>query len=164
MVVVMKTDAGTTDVDAVVALVEHAGGSAFVSRGVSRTIVGLVGDLEQFSALNLDAMPGVLEVVRISRPYKLVSRESHSEPSTVEVGGVPIGPGHFTLIAGPCAVETAEQTLEAARMAVAAGASLLRGGARCSPSVQMQLPSTCTHDPSLQRRSMASRASLFRPS
>ncbi len=136
MVVVMKTDAGTTDVDAVVALVEHAGGSAFVSRGVSRTIVGLVGDLEQFTALNLDAMPGVLEVVRISRPYKLVSRESHTEPSTVEVGGVPIGPGHFTLIAGPCAVETAEQTLEAARMAVAAGASLLRGGAykpRTSP-------------------------------
>ena len=119
-----------------VSVVRAAGGEAFVSRGVSRTIVGLVGDVEHFLSLNLAALHGVVDVLRISRPYKLVSRESHAEPSTVVVGGVPIGPGHFTLIAGPCAVETAEQTLAAARMAQAAGARLLRGGAykpRTSP-------------------------------
>jgi 3-deoxy-7-phosphoheptulonate synthase len=136
MVVVMRPGAAPTEVDAVVARVEQAGGSAFVSRGVHRTIVGLVGDVVQFQTLNLRAMPGVGEVVRVSKPYKLVSREHHPEASTVEVGGVPIGPGSFTLIAGPCAVETPEQTLAAAQMAQAAGATLLRGGAykpRTSP-------------------------------
>jgi 3-deoxy-7-phosphoheptulonate synthase len=103
---------------------------------VHRTIVGLVGDVEQFETLNLRAMSGVAEVVRISAPYKLVSRENHPAMSTVTVGGVPIGPDTFTMIAGPCAVETPVQTLAAAKMARAAGAALLRGGAykpRTSP-------------------------------
>jgi 3-deoxy-7-phosphoheptulonate synthase len=136
MVVVMSPDASTEDIEAVVSRVAAAGGSAFVSRGVTRTIVGLVGDIEQFQALNLRAMTGVSNVVRVSTPYKLVSRENHPDRSTVDVSGVPIGPDTFTLIAGPCAVESAEQTLEAAHMAKAAGATLLRGGAfkpRTSP-------------------------------
>ncbi|HUR14362.1 MAG TPA: 3-deoxy-7-phosphoheptulonate synthase [Mycobacteriales bacterium] len=136
MVVVMRPDATPQDVDAVVARVAAAGGEAFVSRGVQRTIVGLIGDIAHFTTLNLRAMPGVGDVVRVSKPYKLVSREHHPEATTVRVGGVPIGPDTFTLIAGPCAVETAEQTLAAAEMAKAAGATLLRGGAfkpRTSP-------------------------------
>ena len=136
MVVVMRPGAAPELVDAVVARVEAAGGAAFVSRGVQRTIVGLVGDVVAFQGLNLRAMPGVGEVVRVSKPYKLVSRENHPEATTVTVGGVPIGPGTFTLIAGPCAVETPEQTLAAAQLAKAAGATLLRGGAfkpRTSP-------------------------------
>jgi 3-deoxy-7-phosphoheptulonate synthase len=136
MVVVMRPDATPEDVDAIVARVEAAGGSAFVSRGVQRTIVGLVGDIAAFTSLNLRAMNGVGDVVRVSKPYKLVSREHHPEATTIRVGGVPIGPDTFTLIAGPCAVETAEQTLAAAEMAKAAGATLLRGGAfkpRTSP-------------------------------
>lgn len=137
MVVVMRPGATAEDVDAVVARVEGAGGSAFISRGVQRTIVGLVGDVVAFQGLNLRAMPGVGEVVRVSKPYKLVSRENHPDASTVTVGGsVHIGPDTFTLIAGPCAVETPEQTFEAAEMAKAAGATMLRGGAykpRTSP-------------------------------
>ena len=140
MVVVMSPDAGPAEIDAVVTRVAAAGGDAFVSRGVSRTIIGLVGDIEQFTTLNLRAMAGVADVVRVSKPYKLVSRDNHPEMTTVWVGGgehrVPIGPGTFTLIAGPCAVETHEQTLESARLAAGAGASLLRGGAykpRTSP-------------------------------
>jgi 3-deoxy-7-phosphoheptulonate synthase len=136
MVVVMSPDASTEDIEAIVSRVEAAGGSAFVSRGVTRTIVGLVGDIEQFQTLNLRAMQGVSNVVRVSTPYKLVSRENHPDRSTVDVSGVPIGPDTFTLIAGPCAVESAEQTMEAAEMAKAAGATLLRGGAykpRTSP-------------------------------
>src|SRR5438270_1821680 len=136
MVVVMAPGATAEELASVVRTVEDAGGSAFVSRGVHRTIVGLVGDVEQFETLNLRALPGVVEVVRISVPYKLVSRENHPATSTVTVAGVPIGPETFTLIAGPCAVETPEQTLESALMAKAAGASLLRGGAykpRTSP-------------------------------
>ena len=136
MVVVMSPDASQADIDSVVELVRTAGGEAFVSRGVSRTIVGLVGDVEQFSTLNLQGLPGVTDVVRISVPYKLVSREHHRARSVIRVRGVPIGPDTLTVIAGPCAVETPEQTLEAARMARAGGASLLRGGAfkpRSSP-------------------------------
>jgi 3-deoxy-7-phosphoheptulonate synthase len=136
MVVVMRPGAGTDEIDAVVERVESAGGSAFISRGVQRTIVGLVGDVAAFQALNLRALPGVVDVVRVSRPYKLVSREHHPEATTIQVGGVPIGPDTFTLIAGPCAVETPDQTLQSALMAKAAGASLLRGGAykpRTSP-------------------------------
>ena len=136
MVVVMAPEATQEDVSAIVDLVRAAGGDAFVSRGVSRTIVGLVGDVDQFGALNLRSRSGVLDVVRISVPYKLISREHHSERSVIRVGGVPIGPDTLTVIAGPCAVETPEQTLTAARMAKAAGASLLRGGAfkpRTSP-------------------------------
>jgi 3-deoxy-7-phosphoheptulonate synthase len=109
---------------------------AFVSRGVKRTIIGLVGDVTQLDPASLRGMPGVRDVMRVSTPYKLVSRENHPERSTVHVGGVPIGPQTVTLIAGPCAVETPEQTLLAARMAQAAGATLLRGGAykpRTSP-------------------------------
>src|SRR3954465_1277049 len=136
MVVVRAPGASAEELAAVVRTVEDAGGSAFVSRGVHRTIVGLVGDVEQFETLNLRTLPGVGEVVRISVPYKLVSRENHPSTSTVTVAGVPIGPDTFTLIAGPCAVETPEQTLEAAQMAKSAGAALLRGGAykpRTSP-------------------------------
>ncbi|MDN3358638.1 3-deoxy-7-phosphoheptulonate synthase [Actinomadura sp. DC4] len=136
MVVIMAPEATESDVEVIVEMVQGVGGKAFVSRGVSRTIVGLVGDVEEFGALNLRSRPGVLDVVRISVPYKLISREHHSARSVIEVGGVPIGPDHLTVIAGPCAVETPEQTLTAARMARAAGASLLRGGAfkpRTSP-------------------------------
>jgi len=139
MVVVMAPDAAQSDIDAVVSRVRGAGGEAFVSRGVSRTIIGLVGDVDGFGALNLDGLPGVSNVVRISSPYKLVSRQHHPDMTTVYVGTkrpVPIGPDTFTLIAGPCAVESPEQTLESAQLAQSAGASLLRGGAykpRTSP-------------------------------
>src|SRR6201992_1980785 len=108
----MSADASAADVDHVVSVVRDAGGEAFVSRGESRTIIGLSGDIERLAAtLNLARLPGGADVV-------------------------PIGPDTLTVIAGPCAVETPEQTMAAARMARAAGASLLRGGAfkpRSSP-------------------------------
>jgi len=136
MVVVMAPEATQSDVDTIVDLVRTAGGEAFVSRGVSRTIIVLVGDVDQFGALNLRSRAGVGDVVRISVPYKLVSREHHPSRSVITVGGVPIGPDTMTVIAGPCTVETPEQTLTSALMAKAAGASMLRGGAfkpRTSP-------------------------------
>ncbi|MER5649187.1 3-deoxy-7-phosphoheptulonate synthase [Streptosporangium sp. NPDC002524] len=136
MVIVMGPGATRENVEAIVEIIATAGGEAFVSRGVSRTIIGLVGDIAQLATLDLRGMPGVADVIRVSAPYKLVSRDNHPERSTVRVGGVPIGPDTVTLIAGPCAVETPEQTLGAALMAKAAGATLLRGGAykpRTSP-------------------------------
>ncbi|MFL6129867.1 MAG: 3-deoxy-7-phosphoheptulonate synthase [Mycobacteriales bacterium] len=132
----MTATASPADLDQVVRHVEGAGGAAFVSRGVSRTIVGVIGDDEVLETVDVALLPGVGEVVRITAPYKLVSRENHVRTSTVSVGGVPVGPDTFTLIAGPCAVESAEQTLAAAQQARRAGATLLRGGAfkpRTSP-------------------------------
>jgi 3-deoxy-7-phosphoheptulonate synthase len=140
MVVVMAPGATDEQIAHVTARVEGVGGQAFVSRGVVRTIIGLVGDIDSFHGLNLRSMPGVADVHRISDPFKLVSRQHHPDRSTVWVGPtghqVPIGPDTFTFIAGPCAVETPSQTLDAAEMARAAGATLLRGGAfkpRTSP-------------------------------
>ncbi|MCX6462097.1 MAG: 3-deoxy-7-phosphoheptulonate synthase [Pseudonocardiales bacterium] len=121
-------------VDAVVRAVRLTGGRAVVSRNGPRTLVGVDGGAPDRDALR--RMRGVLHVAAVDAGYRLVSREHSPERSVVEVGGVPIGPGTLTVVAGPCAVETPEQTLAAARMARRAGATLLRGGAykpRTSP-------------------------------
>ncbi len=136
MVIVMAPGATDNDIDTVVAHIEAHDGQAFVSRGVMRTIIGVVGTEAVLETLGAEGLPGVAETMRITAPYKLVSAQNHAKRTTIRVGGVPIGPDTFTLIAGPCAVETPEQTLESARMAKRAGATLLRGGAykpRTSP-------------------------------
>jgi 3-deoxy-7-phosphoheptulonate synthase len=136
MVIVMAPGATEAELADVVTAIESGGGAAFVSRGVARTIVGVVAGEDVLESLDLAGLPGVADVVRITAPYKLVAHANHERTSTVDVGGVPIGPDSFTLIAGPCAVETPEQTLESALMAQRAGATLLRGGAykpRTSP-------------------------------
>jgi 3-deoxy-7-phosphoheptulonate synthase len=123
MVIVMAPNAADADITGVVTHIEAHGGKAFVSRGVMRT-------------LDAEGLPGVAETMRITAPYKLVSAQNHTKRTTIRVAGVPIGPDTFTLIAGPCAVETPEQTMESAHMAKRAGATLLRGGAykpRTSP-------------------------------
>ena len=136
MVIVMAPEASDADIGVVVKHIEAHGGQAFVSRGVMRTIIGVVGTEEVLETLGADTLPGVAETMRITAPYKLVSAQNHARRTTIRVGGVPIGPDTFTLIAGPCAVEIPEQTLAAAHMARQAGATLLRGGAfkpRTSP-------------------------------
>ena len=136
MVVVMRPTATDEDIQKVVVAITEISGDAFVSRGRHQSIVGLVGDITQFAELPLHAFNGVEDVIRVSKPYKLVSTETHPRPSTVYVGDVPIGRDTFTLIAGPCAVESEEQTAAACRMARDAGALILRGGAykpRTSP-------------------------------
>ena len=136
MVVVMRSTATEGDIDRVVAAVSDAGGECFVSRGRNQTIIGLVGDINHFAELPLHAFPNVEDVIRVSRAFKLVSNDAQPRPSTVEVAGKRIGRDTVTLIAGPCAVETHEQTRLACEMARDAGASILRGGAykpRTSP-------------------------------
>jgi 3-deoxy-7-phosphoheptulonate synthase len=132
----MAPGARDDEISSIVAHIEAHNGQAFVSRGVMRTIIGVIGTEDVLETLDVDGLPGVAETMRITAPYKLVSAQNHTKRTTIRVGGVPIGPDTFTLIAGPCAVETAEQTLEAAKMAKGAGATLLRGGAfkpRTSP-------------------------------
>jgi 3-deoxy-7-phosphoheptulonate synthase len=136
MVVVMKRDASDADVERVAEKVREVGGEAFVSRGRVHTIIGLVGDTAVFRGLELDNLPGVDHLIQIGKPYKMVARALHPEPTTVHVGPSAVGRGMFTLIAGPCAVENEEQALESAAAAKDAGATILRGGAfkpRTSP-------------------------------
>ena len=127
MVVVMGQGATEAEIEAVCERVRGAGGEAFVSRGAVHTVVGLVGDTERFQAIPWGQMPGVDHVIRIGKPYKMVSADLHPEPTTVKVGQTPVGRGTFTLIAGPCAVESEEQALAATGAAKAAGATILRG-------------------------------------
>ncbi|MHC4591352.1 MAG: 3-deoxy-7-phosphoheptulonate synthase [Planctomycetota bacterium] len=139
MIVILKQGADEEHVRKVVAAIEEAGFAAHVSRGEERTIVGAIGTSPEMRPRLMGMCRGfafVDRVVAVLKPYKLVSTEARAERSVVRVGEVPVGPGHFTVIAGPCAVESEEQVLAAARAVKSAGAHLLRGGAykpRTSP-------------------------------
>ncbi len=137
MMIVMQEGATEEQVRHVVERIEQAGARAHPSRGEFVTVIGAIGDDRQIVAsLQLEGEPGVEKVVPILKPYKLVSSDFRGHDAVVEVAGRPIGGGSFGLIAGPCAVESREQTLASARACKAAGATLLRGGAykpRTSP-------------------------------
>jgi 3-deoxy-7-phosphoheptulonate synthase len=137
MMIVMKATATEKEVLAVIERVEDVGARAHVSRGEEVTVIGAIGDREHVDRLELAAAPGVERVVPISKPYKLASNQfKHHAPSVFDIGGRKIGGQNFALIAGPCTVESREQTLETARIVRDGGASLFRGGAykpRTSP-------------------------------
>lgn len=138
MMIVMTPQASQEEVAAVEARLATTGVHVAVMPGELTTAIGAIGDPEGVRELGLEGMAGVDRVVPISRPYKLASAElGHHGPSVVEVAGRKIGGGTtFTLIAGPCTVESREQTLAVARAVRDAGASALRGGAfkpRTSP-------------------------------
>jgi 3-deoxy-7-phosphoheptulonate synthase len=137
MMIVMQEGATDEQVRHVVERIEQAGARAHPSRGEFVTVIGAIGDdREIVASLQLEGEPGVEKVVPILKPYKLVSSDFRGRDAVVEVAGRPIGGGSFGLIAGPCAVESREQTLASARACKAAGATILRGGAykpRTSP-------------------------------
>ena len=137
MMIVMKTTATEDQILAVIDRIESCGARAHPSRGEEVTVIGAIGDREHVARLGLEGAPGVEQVVPILKPYKLASAQLRgAERTVVEVDGRKIGGEHFSLIAGPCTVESREQTLTAARAVRDAGGSLFRGGAykpRSSP-------------------------------
>ncbi|MHB1382059.1 MAG: 3-deoxy-7-phosphoheptulonate synthase [Thermoleophilia bacterium] len=136
MIIIMKPDASEEQIQHVVERLESIGARGHISQGEFLTIIGAIGDDEEIKTLPLDAMPGVEKVQPILKPYKLASRQTHPDDTVVSAGGRAIGGGMFSLVAGPCSVESEEQYMQAARQAKAAGASMLRGGAykpRTSP-------------------------------
>jgi 3-deoxy-7-phosphoheptulonate synthase len=137
MMIVMKQDATEDQIQAVIDRIESVGARAHRSPGEEVTVIGAIGDREHVQRLELEGTPGVDKLVPILKPYKLASSQLHGgEPSVLEIGGRKIGGEHFALIAGPCTVETREQTLTTAEVVKAAGATLFRGGAykpRTSP-------------------------------
>ena len=136
MLIVMKMDATAEQVEGVVAKVESHGLKAHPIAGSQRTAVGITGNIGVVEPALFEPLEGVLEVISVSHPYKLVSREFREADSIVEVAGARFGGPDLVVIAGPCSVESYEQTLAAARQVKAGGAQLLRGGAfkpRTSP-------------------------------
>jgi 3-deoxy-7-phosphoheptulonate synthase len=136
--IVMTPEATEAEIGAVKSRLETTGVHVLVLPGELTTAIGAIGDPEGVRELGLEGMAGVDRVVPISRPYKLASSElAHHEPTILSVNGRTVGGGTtFCLIAGPCTVESREQTLAVARTVKAAGASMLRGGAfkpRTSP-------------------------------
>jgi 3-deoxy-7-phosphoheptulonate synthase len=137
MIVVMEHAAERRQVDVIIERVQSLGLGAHPIFGEGQTIVGVVGvPLPPTLDQELEALPGVERVVRISKKYKLTGWDFHPEKTVITVGGVRIGGDDVTVIAGPCSVESEEQTLTTARAVKAAGATILRGGAykpRTSP-------------------------------
>src|SRR2546421_10602104 len=132
MMIVMKETATEAQVDAVVEKIERAGALAHRSKGARVTVIGAIGDVEQdasVQSLGLEGQPGVDRVMPILKPYKLASLQmTGGERSVIDIEGRKIGGESFALIAGPCTVESREQTMQTARVVRDAGATLLRGG------------------------------------
>jgi 3-deoxy-7-phosphoheptulonate synthase len=136
MLVVMKMDATATQIEGVVKNVESHGLKANPIPGTQRTAIGITGNIGVVEPGLFETLPGVLEVIQVSHPYKLVSREFKAETTRIHVGDIEIGGGDLVVIAGPCSVESYEQTQRIATAVKSAGAQMLRGGAykpRTSP-------------------------------
>jgi 3-deoxy-7-phosphoheptulonate synthase len=136
MILVLRPDASTAQIDHILERIAELGYKAHVSRGEERTIIGVIGDDRKPQIEALAAIPGVEQVHRILKPFKLASREFRKSDTVVKVGKVRIGGGHLAMIAGPCAVESYEGLDRIAGLVKKAGANILRGGAfkpRTSP-------------------------------
>jgi 3-deoxy-7-phosphoheptulonate synthase len=139
MFVVMRTGATEAEVNGVKGLILAEGLTPFENAGADRTVIAVVGEIgkrrESLQA-RLEAMPGVGSVARITKPYKLVSREFHPDDTVIRVLDSVIGDGSLTVMAGPCSIESREQLMETVDFVAAHGATVIRGGAfkpRTSP-------------------------------
>ena len=132
----MKAQAGPAEIARVCQRIESLGFKPHIIPGEQRTAIGITGNSGPIDAAEFEDLPGVAEAIRVSKAYKLVSRETKRENTAVTVNGVRIGGGDLVLCGGPCSVESRDQILESAHAVKAAGGQLLRGGAykpRTSP-------------------------------
>jgi len=132
----MEQKATSKEIEAVVSAIENRGYTARPIPGGDRVSIGVLHNKGAVDASLFLGLPGVKEVIPVTRPYKLVSREFKPEDSVIRVGDIAIGKGNFTMIAGPCAIESEDQAMTTAQIVKEAGAQLFRGGAfkpRTSP-------------------------------
>jgi len=136
MLIVMKADATQSDIDRVLRVVEKLGFRGHAMPGESRTAIGVTGNKGAVDPAHFENLPGVADAIRVTQPYKLISRDLRPEKSIVKVGTSSIGGGELAMIAGPCALESREQVFEVAKVVADSGAKFFRGGAfkpRTSP-------------------------------
>ena len=129
MIVVTKPDISDERIQEIVRYIEKAGVQPHVSKGTQRTVIGIIGKADPSLAEHLRSMRGVEDVIKISKSYKLASRDFHPDDTIIEIKGVRIGGDELVVMGGPCAVESAERIDEIARLVKAAGGQVLRGGA-----------------------------------
>ena len=137
MIIVMRPDATKKELDHLIKKVHALGLKPWISKGVERTIVGVIGEEDIIRVQPLEVFPGVEKVLQILKPYKLASRDFRKEDSVVDIGGgVKVGEKKLVVMAGPCSVESEKLLIEIAKKVKKAGATVLRGGAfkpRTSP-------------------------------
>ena len=136
MIIVLKPGVTEQEIKHIVEKIEKLGLKPWVSKGVQKTIIGVIGEEDVLRVQPLEAFPGVEKVLSILKPFKLVSREFKPDDTIIDVKGVKIGGKQIIVMAGPCAVEKKDLLLEIAREVKKAGAKILRGGAfkpRTSP-------------------------------
>ncbi|MHB9036540.1 MAG: 3-deoxy-7-phosphoheptulonate synthase [Armatimonadota bacterium] len=132
MIIILAPSATENDLDELLTNLKDRGYGVHLSKGVEKTIVGVIGahdDVKPMIAEQLSSLAYVERVVPILKPYKVVGKEFHPDKTIISVGGVDIGGQKIVVMAGPCSIETEEQTLEVAKAVKAAGANILRGGA-----------------------------------
>jgi 3-deoxy-7-phosphoheptulonate synthase len=129
MFIVMRAGHNESEIEDIIIRLKQMGFNGHISHGVERTVIGVVGQTYPELKETLEAWPGVEDVVPISKPYKLASREFQPRSTTVKVSDITIGGEAMVVMAGPCAVESEEQLMVTARAVKAAGAHILRGGA-----------------------------------
>jgi 3-deoxy-7-phosphoheptulonate synthase len=136
MLVVMKNHATPEQVERVLDAIRRLELTAHPLPGATRTAIGITGNVGAVDPRSLEVLPGVLELIRVTKPYKLASREMHADDTTIRTPQTSIGPGTFTLIAGPCSVENEDMILRTAEFLRGLGVNLMRAGAfkpRSSP-------------------------------
>lgn len=136
MLIIMQSNVTDEQINTLQTKIESYGLTANISRGVERTIIGAIGDERQLNIEALQSLPGVENVMRVVKPYKIVAREGHREDTVINIRGTVLGGKNIQVIGGPCSVETQEQMDLAAQFTAAAGCSMMRGGAfkpRTSP-------------------------------
>ena len=136
MVIILKPNPGATQVESLRKFLDQHGLQTHLSEGKSQTVIGLVGDTSRVDMEMLKALDIIEDVKRIQEPYKDANRKFHPDDTVVKVGDAKLGGGFFSVIAGPCSVESEEQIITVAKAVKASGASMLRGGAfkpRTSP-------------------------------
>ena len=136
MLIVMKTDATQSQIDEVVKVIAAVGFRGHPLPGAQRTAIGITGNQGAVEATRFENMPGVAEVIRVTKPYKLITLDLRPEKTIVRVGDAAIGDNELAIIAGPCAVESRQQTFAIAEAVKKSGARFFRGGAfkpRTSP-------------------------------
>jgi 3-deoxy-7-phosphoheptulonate synthase len=132
MLIVMKSNATACEIDAVVASIVAIGLRAHSLAGATRTAIGITGNTAAIDGRRFENLAGVAEVIRVSKPYKLVTLDLRPEKTVVRVGDTSIGGNELALIAGPCAIESAEQAFAVADVVKQSGARFFRGGV-CKP-------------------------------
>jgi len=136
MIIVLKKDATQKDIDHIIAKVKEIGLEPHISVGVEKTIIGVVGDDDKMINVPVESFNGVEQVIRVTKPYKLASRDFHPHNTVIDIGTVKIGSEELAIMAGPCSVETKNQITYIAKEVKKYGANILRGGAfkpRTSP-------------------------------